>query len=150
MDRYKIKAFFASRKFIVTTLFLVLIIGTSATAIFFLTRPYYMTIFAVGSYTPGTDVEQRRTQDFRGSRLWLHNNDTFTFKIYYRGNPELVGIGRFTRSGNEITFIYSDMFRAVGRELWRDTYHTNWTVTYSFRRGTLALRDPNNRYFFFR
>ncbi|MCL2229049.1 MAG: hypothetical protein FWC00_04455 [Firmicutes bacterium] len=150
MDTYRIKAFLKSRKFIVSTLLLVLIVGAATTAIIFLTRPYYMTIFAVGSYIPGTDVEQRRTREFAGSRLWMHNNNTFSFAIYYRGNQELVGIGRWEQNGDQVTFIYTDMFRAVGYELWRDHEHANWTATYTFRRGTLALRCPNNRYFFFR
>ncbi|MDR0462011.1 MAG: hypothetical protein LBG88_01595 [Christensenellaceae bacterium] len=144
-------ALFHSKKFILCAILILVIIGGIVTATVLVTRPDYMTIRALA----GNDTEQRRASDYKGSKLWLHKNGTFSFQVVYRGNNEFVGIGTWKKVGKKAyAFEYQDMYRIIGDNnvLQRDNAKANWTPNpYSInKKGQIELRDPDNKLYYFK
>ena len=135
-----------SRRFIVSVVVFLVIVAAVTTTVVLTTRPNYQTLRRLA----GNDIEQRRVSDYRQSRLWLHPNGTFSFKVVYRGNNEFVGIGFYQKQGNKYIFTYHDMYRMIGDLLQRDTGNFKSVYTYNISRNQIEVRCPNNRLYYFR
>lgn|GEM_PF-1964841 len=157
--------FIRGRKFIASAIILLVVVGITV-AIVLNTRPSYMSLRDL-NIQKGVDLEIRKLSDYNGSKLWLHKNGTFSFKIVYKGNNEFVGIGTYKKVGKQYNFQYQDLFRARSANLalnpehkWDENYDFtlerdpdfyNWNVNYDIvSGGRIELRCPNSRYYYFK
>ena len=148
----RISMFLRSRRFIASAAIILVVAAAVITIAVLLTRPDYMSIRALGP----NDLEQRRLSDYKGSKLWLHKNGTFSVKLMYKGNNEFVGIGRYKKNGKTYEFIYHDMYRdgaikIMGEEFFgRDLTYYKETYIFKISKGRIEFRCPNNRLYYFK
>jgi len=156
MTKEKIKAFFRN-KWTIIGISAVLIAAIVTTTVLLTLPKEYMTIRALDT---GNEIS-RRPEDWRKSRLFLHENGTFSFTIIYTagGNqqdlPIFMGIGTFKKNKNSYTFTFVDMYRrdTIGgvTKFARDEEHMNWRTTYRItKQGYIEIQCPGHRSYYFK
>jgi hypothetical protein len=132
---------------------IIVIVGVAVTATFLLvSKSDGMTVRALGSQQQH-DIEQARPKDFKNSRLHLYSKTkTFTVKIVSinSDNPELVGIGTYSKNGGTYTLTYLDMWRTVGNDYVRAPEYNTWVDTAHKKNGLIEITSPNSRSYFFK
>ena len=100
----------------------------------------------------GNDIEQNRVADYKGSKLYLYDNGTFTVTVMYKTSNIFLGIGMYKIDSNKnYVFTYTDMWRIYATKLQQDTDNYHRTFTYAQdKNGRIELVDPNNRIYYFK
>jgi len=152
MTRAGFKAFITSRRFVASVLVVALVgLGVGLGLYFALRDPGKKIVV-------GGDVEKRDVNDFKDSRLYLNNNNTFTVQIIYKDKVEFVGVGTYKKEKDNYTFYYYDLFYMATDythlvqcpDLFPEDPSKVWEETYPVKKGVIDLKDRNNKHYHFK